>query len=615
MKQFLRRFRIPLIVVGILCLLLTTALIAYRAYAMRNVAEQDGNGQPAQTATQEDTEKTETPEAPETPKVDVTKAVSIVFSDNSVQTTASEDDVKVEGTDVTIRAGGTYFLSGSCGNGSVKVKKETQGVVLVLDSLALTAEGTAPIRCNQGTEVTIMAAEGSVNTLADTETNNDETAPNNENAENAVIKCKDGSRVLLCGTGTLNIQGTGKNGIKGGAATDEAGTANLSISELTLNVTAADDGIKSDSDLTFYSGAITVSAGDDAISSDSSVTVGAADAEGPTLTVSDCTEGIEAPQVNILSGNVDIHAQDDGLNAVSETGTADITIAGGTVLIDAEGGDGLDSNGTVNITGGDIRVFSSSRSDNSPLDYGTDMSITGGTVLAIGSSGMAQAPNLTAQTYVVFSAGNRIGGPQGGFGAEAAADSISFTLRQGDKVQILDENGKTLAEAEAARQADYVYYSSPSLTDGQNCILNVNGQSVGTAAATSELSAVGGIPDMGGGTGNMPNGGNFDPGNMPQKPDGDFDPDNMPQMPDGGNFDPGNMPQMPGGDFDPDNMPQMPGGGNFDPNNMPQMPDGNFDPSNMPQRPDGGQGSGRPGQGSPNTQNGGASEEGNGKNV
>ena len=608
MKQFLKRFRVPLIIAGVLCLIAVGVLITLRAHAMRAGAGQD-DAEP-QTSVQTGSEA---PEAPETPTVDEADMVDIVFSDGGVQTAADEDAVKAEGTDVTIRAAGTYRLSGSCENGSVKVKKDTKGVVLVLDGLNLTADGTAAISCNKGSEVTILAAEGSVNSLADTETNNDETAPSNENAENAVIKCKDGSQVLLCGTGTLNIQGNGKNGIKGGGSTDEAGEASLTISELTLNVDAVNDGIKSDSALSLCSGSITVSAADDAVGSDVSVTVGAEGTDGPTLQISDCTEGIEAPQVRILSGDVDVHARDDGLNAVSETGTADITIAGGTVFIDAEQGDGLDSNGTLNITGGDVRVFSSSRSDNSPLDYGTDMSITGGTVLAIGSSGMAEAPNLAAQTYVVFSAGNRIGGPQGGFGGGSSdAGSVSFTLQQGDRVQILDESGKVLAEAEAPRQADYVFFSSPELTDGQSCSLSINDQSVGTAAATSELSAFGGIPDVGG-EGNqpqMPGGGDFDPNNLPNG--GDFDPDNMPQMPDG-DFDPNNMPQRPDGDFDPGNMPN---GGDFDPDNMPQMPDGGtFDPGNRPQRPDGGQGFGRPGQGGADSQSGATSDNGTGKDA
>lgn len=35
-------------------------------------------------------------------------------------------------------------------------------------------------------------------------------------AENAVVKCKDGAQVVLCGGGVLNISAAGKNGIKSG---------------------------------------------------------------------------------------------------------------------------------------------------------------------------------------------------------------------------------------------------------------------------------------------------------------------------------------------------------------------------------------------------------------
>lgn len=64
----------------------------------------------------------------------------------------------------------------------------------------------------------LYAAAGTENRLTDTAQNNDETNSENTNAENAVIKCKDGSQVTLCGSGTLVIEANGKNGIKSGAA-------------------------------------------------------------------------------------------------------------------------------------------------------------------------------------------------------------------------------------------------------------------------------------------------------------------------------------------------------------------------------------------------------------
>lgn len=164
------------------------------------------------------------------------------------------DGYKIDGTELTINAAGTYVLSGSCADGSVTVKKGTTGVVLVLDGLTLTCGDSAAIACNKSTEVTIVAADGTVNTLADTEQNNDETYPDNDSAENAVIKCKDGSQVTLCGSGTLNVTANGKNGVKSGATTDEEGAANLAIRSGDIDITATDDCLNAaNSDLTGYS--------------------------------------------------------------------------------------------------------------------------------------------------------------------------------------------------------------------------------------------------------------------------------------------------------------------------------------------------------------------------
>ena len=140
------------------------------------------------------------------------------YSDSGI---AAEDGsytgYKISGTDLTIQDSGTYIVSGSCADGSITVKKGTTGVTLVLDGLTLTSSDTAPIACNKSSEVTIVAASGTTNTLTDSAQSNDDSYPDNENTENAVIKCKDGSDVTICGSGTLNITANGKNGIKSGA--------------------------------------------------------------------------------------------------------------------------------------------------------------------------------------------------------------------------------------------------------------------------------------------------------------------------------------------------------------------------------------------------------------
>ena len=141
---------------------------------------------------------------------DTASNVTFTFTDSGV-TAAGETDTgyEIDGTALTITSSGTYTVSGSCADGSIKVKKSTTGVTLVLDGLTLTSENTAAITCGKSSEVTILVSNGTENSLSDTEQNNDDNYPENENAENAVIKCKDGSTVTLCGDGELTVTAVG----------------------------------------------------------------------------------------------------------------------------------------------------------------------------------------------------------------------------------------------------------------------------------------------------------------------------------------------------------------------------------------------------------------------
>ncbi len=139
---------------------------------------------------------------------DAASDVTFTFTDSSV-IAAGETNTgyEIDGTALTITDSGTYTVSGSCADGSIKVKKGTTGVTLVLDGLTLTSENTAAITCGKSSEVTILVSNGTENSLSDTEQNNDDNYPENENAKNAVIKCKDGSLVTLCGDGELDRHG------------------------------------------------------------------------------------------------------------------------------------------------------------------------------------------------------------------------------------------------------------------------------------------------------------------------------------------------------------------------------------------------------------------------
>ena len=320
--------------------------------------------------------------------------VTFTFTDSGV-TAAGETDTgyEIDGTALTITSSGTYTVSGSCADGSIKVKKGTTGVTLVLDGLTLTSENTAAITCGKSSEVTILVSNGTENSLSDTEQNNDDNYPENENAENAVIKCKDGSLVTLCGDGELTITANGKNGIKSGATTDEDGEASLTIRDLTLNIDApVNDAINAEQLLNVESGTLTIDAADDTIHCDLVLNIGADGTDGSTIDITNCCEGLEGAELNVCSGDITINASDDCLNAANSDLTDydfTMTISGGTIDAYSSAGDGFDSNGDLTITGDTVIVWTANTADNEPLDADGTITVSGGTVLAAGgSSGM-----------------------------------------------------------------------------------------------------------------------------------------------------------------------------------------------------------------------------------
>ncbi len=426
---------------------------------------------------------------------------------------------------LTIKSAGTYVVSGTCSNGTIVVKKNVTGVTLVLNGLTLSASATAPITCNKGSGVTIYAAAGTTNTLSDDQYNNDDVYTDETlypDIENAVIKCKDGSNVTICGTGTINVNAYGKNGVKGGADLYEEdadgnatstllSTASLTIKDVTLNVSikhsykdpedaSAYDGdaIKSEKELNILSGTVTVSANDDGVKCDYTLNIGAEGTTGPTIKVTKAAEGIEGSVVNIYSGNVYVNATDDGINAANgdiADRSADFRYNqyGGYVYVNVTNGDGIDSNGSATLAGGTLEVYAPSQGDGDPIDTEYGCTLSGATVLAVGHAMMQQSYSAST-AYVTF------GGTSGGFGGFGGGNNGSNLVSANSSIAIKDASGNTVytAKSAAPRNASYVLFASPSLTTGSSYTL-YNG-STAASTATASTAATGGMggPGQGG---------------------------------------------------------------------------------------------------------------------
>jgi len=108
-------------------------------------------------------------------------------------------------------------------------------------------------------------------------------------------------------------------------------------------------------------------------------------------------EGIEATQINILGGVVNIDSADDALNASTDLTDAAVyvNIVGGETTVNSEG-DGIDSNGSFYLAGGYTKVVQVGDS-NGPIDYDGTASITGGTLIAVGSTNNAESTSSEVQ--------------------------------------------------------------------------------------------------------------------------------------------------------------------------------------------------------------------------
>lgn len=244
-------------------------------------------------------------------------------------------------------------------------------------------------------------------------------------------------------------------GVKGGTA--------VYISSGSFEINSADDCLHSNGDLTVSGGEITLSAGSKAIHSDSTALF-----SGGNITAEACYEGIEAAVINVTDGDINITASDDGFNASSGTGgmipgentgdnSIELNISGGSIYVDADG-DGLDSNGTINISGGTVLVNGPTNDGNGALDSEKSIYANGGLLIAAGSSGMAETPDSQSEQHSVA------------VGFESALDS-------GTLVTLCDNSGNEIVSFAPAKKFSHIVISSPDIRDGETYTIYTGGSS------------------------------------------------------------------------------------------------------------------------------------------
>ena len=243
----------------------------------------------------------------------------------------------------------------------------------------------------------------------------------------------------------------------------------LYINGGTFTINSADDSVHSNSAVTINDGTYTLTTGDDGVHSGEAVEI-----NGGTITISESYEGLEGLTVTINDGDIDITSSDDGINAAggteemgfgrmgndsTENTSTDemwMEINGGYIHVLA-GGDGIDSNGDITVNGGEVYIDGPSDNGNSAIDYGDRSAcyVNGGTVVAIGSSGMAEDISDDSDQQVML----------------VKLDS----QKEAGEVILTDSDGNEIITYTALKAYDCVIISTKDLEAGQTYTLTTSG--------------------------------------------------------------------------------------------------------------------------------------------
>lgn len=389
-------------------------------------------------------------------------------ADTSYLSAASTVESSSSGS-MTINESGTYTISEDIEGSVIIDASDDDAVELILDGCSITSSDSAAIYVKNAGEVIITTTEGTVNTL----TNTTGFEPDGDTNVDGVIFSKD----------DLTISGAG-----------------------TLVINSADHGIVSKDDLVIEGSTITINASGDGCQANDDLVI-----NGGTIDIESCVEGLEGNTVTFNGGSVKIVSSDDAVNASGESGDsmmADascvVTVNGGTVDITTSG-DGIDSNGDLIITGGYVTISGPENSGNGSIDFAGSGSITGGTLIAAGMSGMEM--NLTEAT-------------QGSILIQTGSQSSGTT------VSVTDSSGNELMSFTPASSYNCLLISSPDLSVGQTYTITAGGES---QDVTLEDYISGGSAFARSFDGREPNGTD---GQTPPELPGDFDGQTPPELPD-----------------------------------------------------------------------------------
>ncbi|MBP8856505.1 MAG: carbohydrate-binding domain-containing protein [Anaerolineaceae bacterium] len=288
-----------------------------------------------------------------------------------------------------------------------------------------------------------------------------------------------GELILDAGGGSDAVidENLSAKGIKGGSS--------VTVANGIVTIDSADDSLHSNNSITINNGVVTLSSGDDGMHADTALTINAGD-----VRILKSYEGIESAVITLNNGSVKVNASDDGINVsggvdgsgmmpggrpfggkqgpggpppgqdtFNYTGDYYLYINGGLISVHA-GGDGIDSNGAIEMTNGIVIVNGPTQDMNGALDYMGGFKMKGGFLVTAGSAGMAQAPDSSSSQNSLLL-------------------NLTSAQQAGTTIHIQDSSGKDILTFTPAIAYQSITYSSPYLVTGETYTVFLGGTAEG----------------------------------------------------------------------------------------------------------------------------------------
>ena len=444
------------------------------------------------------------------------------------------DGVTVSDGVITITKAGNYKLIGTY-EGQIKVEAADSDMVrLVLKNATITNSTGAAINVVEADEVVIYTASGTTNTVSDGSSYADTAS----GSPDAAIYSK--SDLTLAGEGTLKVEGKYEEGIHTSdglviaSGTLEVNAANTGIKgkdyvdilDGTVTVTASQDGIKATNNtddnrgwVRLSGGTVNISADDDGFKAERVLEI-----SGGTLNITQANEGIEGQYINILDGTVNVTSSDDGINASYSTTSTSTESASTSTMQTAQrnqaaqgntgqgnaaqggqppagGGAGGGMGGgtfevvdaTINISGGTVTV--NAKGDG--IDSNGTATLSGGTVIVYGpfTGGNTSLDTngdllLNGATVTAANSGDMFEAPSTNSTSGYLKISNVSNLSAGTTAQVTDSSGNVVANYKVTNSSTaLIVVSSSKITKGESYTVYTTTDSVDVSSTTLASNA------------------------------------------------------------------------------------------------------------------------------